>query len=162
MKQNRPVAAARMIKEGLKYAPESGGLNQLKALLLVANLSIETIPSDAEIYIRDYVETDDSDSSNWELLGRSPFASQELPSGYHRFRFVKDGFEPVEIAGPRSFNIQMRLHPRDEIPEGMVQVRGIARGEELPPVALENAAEFWIDRYEVTNRQFKEFVDAGG
>ena len=31
--------------------------------------------------------------------------------------------------------------------------------QQLPPVPLE---DYWIDKYEVTNKQFKEFVDQGG
>jgi eukaryotic-like serine/threonine-protein kinase len=162
MEQDRPVAAARVLREGSKYAPESRELNQLKALLLAGSITIQTTPPDAEIYIRDYAGTDDGGPSNWELLGRSPFTSQAFPSGYHRFRLVKDGFEPIEIGGPLAFSIQRRLHPKQEIPEGMVWVRRIAKGEQLPPVAPENAAEFWMDKYEVTNQQFKKFVDAGG
>ncbi|MBN2317893.1 MAG: protein kinase, partial [Acidobacteria bacterium] len=163
MEQDRPVAAAQVLREGLKYAPESGELNKLKALLVAGSITINTTPPDVEIYIRDYIETDDGDSSNWELLGRSPFTSQEFPSGYHRFRFVKDGYEPVEIAGPLAFEIRQKLYPKGEIPEGMVWVRSMRNGEYLQPLVLPaDVAEFWMDRYEVTNRQFKEFVDAGG
>jgi formylglycine-generating enzyme required for sulfatase activity len=44
------------------------------------------------------------------------------------------------------------------VPKGMVQV-GLARLVHLPGVELD---AYWMDRYEVTNRQYKEFVDAGG
>jgi predicted esterase len=45
-------------------------------------------------------------------------------------------------------------------PEGMVRVPGGPyEPDGLPPVELE---DYWLDRYEVTNRQFKEFVDTGG
>jgi formylglycine-generating enzyme required for sulfatase activity len=40
-----------------------------------------------------------------------------------------------------------------EVPGGNVTVRG------LPAVKLD---DFWLDKYEVTNRQFKAFVDQGG
>jgi dienelactone hydrolase len=163
MEKDRPVEAAQVLREGLKYAPDSGELNKLKALLLAGSITIDTTPSEAEIYIRDYVATDNDDSSNWELLGRSHFESPEFPSGYHQFRFVKDGYEPVVIAGPLAFAINQKLHPIGEIPEGMVWVRSMQKGEEIQPLVLPaDAAEFWMDRYEVTNRQFKEFIDAGG
>jgi len=35
----------------------------------------------------------------------------------------------------------------------------LAMGIDLPPAQVPAA---WIDKYEVTNRQFKQFVDAGG
>ena len=44
----------------------------------------------------------------------------------------------------------------------MVWVSSIPTEGGSPAVAPPEAGEFWIDKYEVTNRQFKEFVDAGG
>ena len=41
----------------------------------------------------------------------------------------------------------------------MVRVAGSAVGL---PGSLPDLRDFWIDRFEVTNRQFKTFVDAGG
>ncbi len=41
----------------------------------------------------------------------------------------------------------------------MVWVPATAATSTAPPLAL---PAFWMDRFEVTNRQFKEFVDAGG
>ena len=53
----------------------------------------------------------------------------------------------------------MTLHPNGTVPQGMVWVPGTPQTEILPSVSLPG---FWIDRYEVTNRQFQEFVHAGG
>jgi dienelactone hydrolase len=44
----------------------------------------------------------------------------------------------------------------------MLWVPNIPKGGASPAVAPAEAEEFWIDKYEVTNRQFKEFVNAGG
>lgn len=44
----------------------------------------------------------------------------------------------------------------------MVWVPGVKRNAAFPAVAPADAPEFWLDKYEVTNRQFKEFVDQGG
>ncbi len=53
-----------------------------------------------------------------------------------------------------------RLFREDEIPPGMVRVAaGSAEFGAGDSVALDG---FWIDTYEVTNRQYKAFVDAGG
>jgi eukaryotic-like serine/threonine-protein kinase len=155
--QGRPVAAARLLKEAMQYTPESKELDSLKIEFL-GNVSIKTTPPGADIYIRDYADTEDNGPSRWEMLGRSPLAA-ELPIGYHRFRIVKEGFEPVELAAVGN---QIRLHRPGEIPPGMLWVPRIRKGGASPAVAPADAEEYWIDRYEVTNRQFKEFVDAGG
>jgi hypothetical protein len=44
---------------------------------------------------RNYADTEDNDPSRQELLGRSPLVAN-LPVGDHRFRMVKQGFEPVD------------------------------------------------------------------
>src|SRR5207247_8830647 len=54
---------------------------------------------------------------------------------------------------------------KGSIPEQMVRVPGgdvsleLTSLEHLPPVRL---SDFLMDRYEVTNKQFKLFVDSGG
>src|SRR5262249_13313392 len=133
-------------------------------------LRVDTTPEGAEIYATDYTDPKASDVSHWVHLGRTPLATSTLPGGYFRLRAVKDGFEPVEsasllgrgldeAAGP----LRLQLHTKDETPPGMVW---------LPPgfgfasvaVRLPNAPTdpVWIDKYEVSNRQFKAFVDAAG
>jgi dienelactone hydrolase len=62
-------------------------------------------------------------------------------------------------------NFQVQLHTKQETPPGMVWIPHAppgpltTMGVELPAVQIPAA---WIDKYEVTNREFKEFVDAGG
>ena len=47
------------------------------------------------------------------------------------------------------------FNPRGKIPQSMVRVPGNGTPAGLFP-------GFFIDKYEVTNRQYKEFVSAGG
>jgi predicted Ser/Thr protein kinase len=158
MDQGRPIAAARLLREAMLYAPNSRELDRLNIGIHKVTVPIQTIPPGADIYVRDYADTEDNDPSRWQLLGSSPLTAN-LPIGDHRFRIVKEGFEPVEIVAAGS---QIQLHRREEIPSGMVWVSNIPKGGANPAVAPAEAGDFWIDKYEVTNRQFKEFVDAGG
>jgi dienelactone hydrolase len=92
----------------------------------------------------------------WQFLGKSPIpqfwgADQQD----YRIRLMKAGFETVES----SFEIQdvarFTLPKLGSAPSGMVLVSGgPMRGTVLP--------DYWIDKYEVTNRQYKEFVSASG
>src|SRR5690348_8145099 len=53
----------------------------------------------------------------------------------------------------------------DEVPAGMVRVRDGDVTVELSPLGRQPSVripDYWMDRYEVTNKQFKQFVDAGG
>lgn len=50
----------------------------------VGSLSITTTPTRADIYIDD------------ELKGKTPFKSNQYPTGYHHLKVVMDGFVPIE------------------------------------------------------------------
>jgi dienelactone hydrolase len=70
-----------------------------------------------------------------------------------------EGYAPFEGA-PFGPQIAFRLFRDAEMPPGMVWVpAGSMSFGTSDSVPLDG---FWIDRYEVTNRDYKEFVDAGG
>jgi eukaryotic-like serine/threonine-protein kinase len=52
-----------------------------------------------------------------------------------------------------------RLYSQEATPAGMIFVSAVTSS--LGPTSVP-LTEYWIDRFEVTNRQFKEFVDRGG
>src|SRR6185295_9818687 len=86
----------------------------------------------------------------------------DIPAwGYYRVRAVKKGFAPVEHAyfALDSATIAMTLNVEREVPPGMVWVPAGAATAPAPPADLPG---YWIDTYEVSNRQFKAFVDGGG
>jgi formylglycine-generating enzyme required for sulfatase activity/dienelactone hydrolase/predicted Ser/Thr protein kinase len=163
------MAALKLLHQAEQYVPSSPELMRLREDLRLLPVTIETTPA-AEIYATDYTDPKAADVSQWEHLGRSPLKTDRLPHrGYYRIRAVKDGFEPVESAvynaGGARAAVQMMLHTKAETPPGMVWI------PMAPPAPLAvlfvqlPAAQIpamWMDKYEVTNRQFKEFVDAGG
>ena len=80
---------------------------------------------------------------------------------------VKQGFETVDWAVPLNGQeaLTIGLHASESTPAGMVWVPGITElgtSQTNPAAAPQKASGFWLDRYEVTNREFKEFVDKGG
>jgi eukaryotic-like serine/threonine-protein kinase len=167
MEHNQPLAALKLVEQAERYVPSSPELIRLKEDLPALAATIETKPSGAEIYATDYADPKATDFSQWEHLGRSPLTTDRLPrDGYYRIRAVKDGFEPVESATFVRFGtFRMELQTKQGMPPGMVwiplgsPVSLTLMGVELPAVQIPAT---WMDKYEVTNRQFKEFVDAGG
>jgi eukaryotic-like serine/threonine-protein kinase len=119
---------------------------------------IRSDPSGAEISFKPY----DHPSAQWQFLGLTPFEAR-APLGNLRVRLVKAGLETVEMAVSQmklSRPLEVRLLPAAETPAGMVAVPGgvfsLLGSREV------RLDDFWLDRYEVTNREFKRFVDQGG
>ncbi len=125
-------------------------------------VAFDTEPSGAEVFYSDLR----SSEREWRPLGRTPLRAAEVPRGYFRLRFERDGFEPTyALFTAAADGVKFPLYPKGEIPAGMVPVPQAV--PELPrrfspPERASGSTRFLIDRYEVTNRQFKEFVDAGG
>ena len=168
-KEGRPLAALRVLEKAERFAPALPELIRARDSLAVLPVSIRSTPSGAEISILDYASGEVRAPARWELLGRSPLNPVRIPAGDYRIRAVKSGFEPVErlfeIGREGSTIIELQLHTQATTPAGMVWVPGAGRegfGSVLFPTLPDELPDFWIDRHEVTNRQFKEFVDAGG
>ncbi len=124
-------------------------------------ISVVTEPPGADVYVKGYMTPD----AAWEFLGQTPLQGVRIPYALMRWRISKTGFETFEGApmgtGPfTALASGLRLDPEGARPPGMVRVPGgrFARPD-FPAVNLE---DFWLDRHEVTNRQFKEFVETGG
>jgi eukaryotic-like serine/threonine-protein kinase len=149
----KEVAAIHRAREAERYLPE-----EVKSLTRTwIPVTVTTEPAGAEVFFRDYLGVE----SDWQSLGRSPTTSTKLPLGYYRWRISKDGFQTIESASSNHRGLlTFRLEPPAAIPPGMVRVAG-GRFEyrSADPVEL---SDYWLDKYEVTNRHFKEFVDRGG
>jgi eukaryotic-like serine/threonine-protein kinase len=127
------------------------------------NIDIDTEPPGANIYIKEYHFPE----SEWNYLGVSPIEGIRLPVGIFRWKIEKEGYETV-MAAASTWDIQigsentfapnhfMRvLDEIESVPPGMTRVAGA----QTPLVTLD---DFFIDRYEVTNRRYKDFIDNGG
>ncbi|MDP9339500.1 MAG: SUMF1/EgtB/PvdO family nonheme iron enzyme, partial [Acidobacteriota bacterium] len=137
-------------------------------------VGIHTDPPGAELYMKLYR----ADEKAWEHIGRSPIDHLKIPFGLMRWKASKAGFETVEaltVARERwktffytgeGTTLKLSLQLSGSIPEGMVEIPGGGAELDVPgferPVSELQIPDFWMDRYEVTNRQFKQFVDAGG
>jgi formylglycine-generating enzyme required for sulfatase activity/dienelactone hydrolase len=149
----QPAPAYRLIRQ---LEPLLGGdpefVKVRESILLP--VSIRTTPPDADVEIKGYREFD----SSWQPLGRSPI-DLRLPRGSFRFRITKSGFTPFEGARAMIGTVSFTLLPEQALPDGMVFVpAGPARlgNDEI------TLGAFFLDKFEVTNRVYKAFVDKGG
>ncbi len=118
--------------------------------------TITTDPPGAEIAIRPYAAHD----AAWHPVGQSPLKDVRVPAAMLQFRITKAGYEPLEAGvSPVGPPITFALSPSKTAPAGMLRAPGGPATVSNRTVTLD---DYWIDRFEVTNRQFKTFVDAGG
>jgi len=128
----------------------------------IANhVTIETDPPGVRVYRNSYTA-----DQPWDYLGTTPLHDIWIPVLLSRLRYEKEGYETAEFVSQQPLiNItRMELRPRGTVPAGMVyvppgwsQVSTVTR--DVPRLELN---EYFIDKYEVTNAQFKRFVLGGG
>ena len=152
--QNGPRAldAVHVARELERYIPEE--IAHVRNTWQSFRLATE--PAGARIEAKNYTDLSD----NWVLLGTSPISGYRLPIGYYRIRITKAGFKPLEVSAPGLGRTPIALTPDTDAAPGMVFVPGRTYGVgNAPPVTL---PDYWVDQTEVTNAEYKKFVDAGG
>ncbi len=175
------AAAYTRAQQVKQYVPDDPLLAQLWPRI-TNEIALATDPSGAKVWYREYGDLD----GEWLLLGETPLEAT-VPLGAFRLRIEKQGHQTREIAAsvptregtamfrgfvergyrglsdPTRLDLQLDPSARardDMVPVDAAEVRMLAFGRfDAPTVQLDR---YWIDRTEVTNAQFKEFVDAGG
>ena len=130
---------------------------------IVRTFTVQSSPPAAEVSIAEYGR----EKPVWHSFGTTPIKNTEIPRGLVRWRVRKAGHAPIEdvtggFAGVANFVLPpTATAPRDMVWAGAPRrpMQFYVNGGELRPVTL---GDFWIDRHEVTNRQFKAFVEASG
>jgi serine/threonine protein kinase/formylglycine-generating enzyme required for sulfatase activity len=146
-------AAMRLLYEAAAIIPDDPYLVQYFSNITIPQ-NIDSDPPGATVSVKGYNHPE----REWMTLGVTPIEKTAiaLPA---RFRVEKEGYVTFEGA-PLNLFQTFRLFREDEIPPGMVHVPGgTASLGDAKPVSLD---DFWIDTYEVTNHEFKSFVDDGG
>jgi formylglycine-generating enzyme required for sulfatase activity len=155
------AAAFRLARQADKYIRKDPILiEQLRKIS--TEVSITSNPLQAHVYIRDYMVT----HGDWEYLGQTPIESVRIPKGYSKLKIAKDRYLPIERGVFDWMNpIHHQLDYEWSLPPGMIRVPGGNYEMILPVIGFSEAVQlgtFLIDKYEVTNRQYKEFVESGG
>ena len=103
------------------------------------------------------------DTTEWNFVGATPTDSVRLPIRPGMFRYEKPGFRTAYhlFTTPLPVLLDSTEAPYPE----MIRVAGgrtrafLVGSDGAEPLQL---ADYRLDRYEITNRQYKAFVDAGG
>jgi dienelactone hydrolase len=169
LEKRKPVAALHLVRQATDMAPSSPKLLQLTSHVMGPPISIETDPLGAQVYVRDYGDEEENDLSHWELLGTTPLENMQTPVGLYHYRAVKEGYTTAEgafVITGSSQTVRIQLPAGAGAPLGMVWIPGVSGGLASMvsyPIAIgQSISDYWLDKYEVTNAQFKDFVDHGG
>jgi dienelactone hydrolase len=155
--QGKLDQAFQMSQQAEHYVPNDPLLLRLLRSFTTP-VSIQTMPPGADIYVRTYSAAD----KEWTFLGKSPLENVRVPWDYLRWKIAKQGFGTIERASFVLPNVKLSfmINAGGASPVGMVYVSGgTFQFHSAAPVELK---DYWLDQYEVTNRQFKEFVEHGG
>jgi formylglycine-generating enzyme required for sulfatase activity/dienelactone hydrolase len=120
---------------------------------------------DADQPIDVSVRSDSAGRATWlPLAGAS---AQTVPRGYHQIRIRSAGFVEQDrlVFLSDSTRLVVTLDASGTVPEGMVRVDESERPLRMPyldHLPARQVSSFLMDRFEVTNSQFKVFIDEGG
>jgi len=163
------VKAAALTREARLVLPNDPTLGKLW-IQATGEVSIASVPPGADISIRPYR----GEPNAWKTLGKTPLKKVRIARDDYVWRLVKPGFaSEFRVLGPYGpdppgahfiLDFTLKLRPEGSVPPEMLVVHGGGAflaypTQQAPAVSI---GDFLIDRHEVTNEQYKKFVDAGG
>jgi eukaryotic-like serine/threonine-protein kinase len=151
VQEEHPARAMRLARDAEPYAPE----DVARARNPWYRMRLETDPPGATVSLRDYVDREGA----WYPLGETPLADPQVPFGFYRLRIAKAGFVPLEIGSNMLGRPRVVLIPESANVPGMVPVP--AGRHDFGKTSVQLPA-YWMGTREVSNREFKRFIDAGG
>jgi len=133
---------------------------------ITVSLSLNTHPEGAKVYAKPYSKPDTS----WYFIGETPLKGFAFPRGLSRIRIERKDFKPQFDVILKRFDreyeadtLHYKLYKESEVPEGMVHITSrLDDQNKFPGLPNFSLSSFWMDSYEVTNKEYKTFVDAGG
>ena len=173
----RKYFAAYDLAEEYQNELKANSLFKELSLFIYDTLSIATEPEGAKIFLKRFDQSSQNPDNKDEYAGVTPLNNFLIARGDYLVTLEKDGYGTVQrIASSypiikeypvprRGVNLSAIMVKANEIDSNMVFVPG---GEytivswslyDLPSVKLN---DFHIDKYEVSNSEYKEFIIAGG
>jgi len=173
IQQNAYFAAFVLAEKAERYIPDDPLLVN-RWPRLSREFIVTTDPPGVKVFISEYSER----KPKWKYLGRSPIRHARIPFGTFRWRMTKSGFTAIEVVRsddlPSPHVERGRLPPKridfvlprkGSLPDDMVWIPPSELSQEYlfhGKRTIPSAPAYAIDKYEVTNAEFQEFVDRGG
>jgi eukaryotic-like serine/threonine-protein kinase len=162
LESGRFVDVWRAVQPALRQWPGDPQLDQMLRSTTMT-VTIATDPPGADVAFTAY---DDVSAQHWTALGTSPLTAVRAPLGMLRWKVTKNGYEPIEARLEVGTPAAAAGHPDVEAPP--IRLRPV--GSEFSrmvfvPGGIQYGVpltDYWLDQTEVTNRDFKKFVERGG
>jgi eukaryotic-like serine/threonine-protein kinase len=157
--ESKPLAAYLLIRKAEQDLPGDPQLTKMEQAA-THPVSINSSPAGAKVEIQDYLSPD----SGWLSLGTTPLNRVRIPDGYFRWKLSKPGFAESVSAPITREAMQFQMESPGAAYDGLVRVPSgtLAQAIDFIGWMIYQLPAFDIDRFEVTNRQYQEFVDRGG
>jgi serine/threonine protein kinase/predicted esterase len=156
-KARKGLAAFLVLRKAEEYLPGDPQLTQI-AREATLSATVKSSPSGALVAIQDYVSPDGA----WTTLGKTPLDHVRIPNGYFRWKLSQPGAADF-VSAPVTWAVMN--FGKAPSTAGMVNVPADGFAQLIDFVgwlAYRQIPSFDIDRFEVTNGQYQEFVDQGG
>ena len=152
--------------EAEQYIPGDSMLFRLfNRMTIISNILSD--PPGASVYRKPV----GSSESDYDLVGRTPLVSERFYTGFSNWKIEKENYNTLEFINDPDYldDDTIKLFDAGSIPDGMLYVH--FNGWSYNPTGwvfrLKEKAgpplnDFFIDKYEVTNKEYKEFLDNGG
>ncbi|OGD19720.1 MAG: hypothetical protein A2Y69_06785 [Candidatus Aminicenantes bacterium RBG_13_59_9] len=133
---------------------------------LSGRLSVISTPPGADVSIRGY----SAEREAWRHIGKTPLDEARIPRGVLHWKLESSGYESYETVGAFLYYSSKGI-PRFVLEEKDAAIPGMVRIPEkelfvdfegYPTSESHPSPSYHMDRYEVTNENFKIFVDFGG
>ncbi len=141
-------------------------------------LSASTDPPGARVYLKRFAPDAAAGLPDRQLIGTTPLKNVRIARGDYVLSLEMDGFAPYErsvsgvtirqgtlVIAPPPIQVDVRLQAAAAMPAGMVLVPGSnyrLASWSRPTDRRARLDDYYIDKFEVSNREFKEFINAGG
>jgi eukaryotic-like serine/threonine-protein kinase len=151
------AAAYQLAREAQRHVPEERSLKELWPDVS-RTLAVDSDPAGAELMWKPYADV----NGVWQRLGATPLPNLTLPAGPVRLRLTKPEYVDLELAASAAAYL-VRLTPVADSRE-VVSIPAGRLNATFGGIGDLNAVidDFDIDQHEVTNGEFRRFIEAGG
>ncbi|HMS42259.1 MAG TPA: bifunctional serine/threonine-protein kinase/formylglycine-generating enzyme family protein, partial [Pyrinomonadaceae bacterium] len=176
-KDDKTFEAYDLASEVKKYLPADENLAKLMPLVS-DNLSVKTDISGAKVYLKRFQPDENGKFPEREFIGETPIENKQIARGQYLLFVEKEGFAnftrsisgrlpsyTTDLIWMPPIEISTKLIEKEKVPDKMIFVPA---GEHKlvsytrPTEKSVQLGDFLIDKFEVSNAEFKEFITAGG